>query len=81
MGKHADHLKDLAEAARDNAAAVLNSERVWLVVELVPTAVKINGLRYFPSNNAGSELSESDMSGEKNFEYTLKLTNMGKTRL
>lgn len=68
-----------AQAALLNAQAVMNSERAWLIAELVPTALMVNGRRLVPVDNQTGELSEDDLSDGHQFEYQLKITNMGKT--
>jgi hypothetical protein len=67
------------KAIEIQADVAVNAERAWLVVELVPTGIKINGRRYRPVESTSEELTESDLSDGNNFEYTLKITNMGKT--
>jgi hypothetical protein len=67
------------KAIQRQADVAINAERAWLVVELVPTGIKFNGVRYKPVGSTSEELVESDLSDGNNFEYTLKITNMGKT--
>ena len=71
--------KIAAQAAASNAQAIVDSERAWLIAELVPTAIKFSGRWYKPVGNNMGELSEADLSDGKQFEYRLKVTNMGKT--
>lgn len=66
-------------AIEKQADAAVISERAWLIAELVPTAIKFGERRYRPADNTTSELAESDLVDGKNFEYTLKVTNMGRT--
>jgi hypothetical protein len=79
LNKSAAAAQKAAEAAQDSSAALINSERAWLIAELVPTATKFAGRWYKPVGNNMGELSDAELADGKQFEYQLKVTNMGKT--
>jgi hypothetical protein len=67
------------KAMQSQADAIVNSERAWLAAELVPSAIKIAGRFYKPIGNNVGELSDADLEAREQFEYRLRITNMGKT--
>jgi hypothetical protein len=93
MRVHAEHLENLvaaakanAEAARDNAiaakesaSALINSERAWIVAELVPICVRFGGDWHRPVGNGWAQLSEKEIFNGDHVKHKLKFTNMGRT--
>src|SRR5947209_4981257 len=68
-----------ADAALLNAQAVINSERAWIVAELVPICVKFGNWWHRPVGDAWAILSDEEILRGHHLNHRLKLTNMGRT--
>jgi hypothetical protein len=93
MTEHATHLGGLvtaananAEAARataiaaeDNASSLINSERAWVIAELVPVCVKFGNWWHRPAGNGWAALSQEEVTRGDHLKHKLKFTNMGRT--
>jgi hypothetical protein len=69
-------LKKAAEAAAENANALINAERAWVIPEFKSIA-KTNGIFWAYQN--GEKMTVEDILAGKHLVYLLKLTNMGRT--
>jgi hypothetical protein len=69
--------KDSAEAATLNANAVINTERAWVVPELLPHSYQGKHGRWFKQDDV--PLGTDEVLAGKHLIYSLKITNMGRT--
>jgi hypothetical protein len=79
ISRQAKSMRYQTRILRRSADSQIASERAWLVAELVPTAMFHHGRRLVPYEGYTGELSENDLSDCSQFEYTLKVKNVGKT--
>jgi hypothetical protein len=68
-----------AQAAKDNADALINSERARLVAELVPMAAKYGNLWHRLEPYGAVSMSPEGVHAGKHLSYQLKVTNIGRT--
>ncbi len=71
--------RDAAEAAKANAEALINSERAWIIAELVPICVQFGKWWHRPAGNSWAPLTEEEVLEGEHLKHKLKLTNMGRT--
>jgi len=69
--------EDAAEAAKNNAQAVINSERAWVVPELHPHSYQGKDGRWYAEDRV--PFSTADVLAGKHLIYSLRVTNRGKT--
>jgi len=76
--QHEEWLKQMA-IMQSQADALVNSERAWVVAELVPQAVKFGDhwCRFVGSGHAS--MSTEEILAGHHLRYKLKFTNMGRT--
>jgi hypothetical protein len=69
-----------ANAATKSAEALINSERAWIIAELIPQAVRTSDNHWcrFVGSGLVSMSTEEVLAGH-HLRYKLKLTNMGRT--
>jgi hypothetical protein len=76
--QHEEWLKQMA-TMQSQADALVNSERAWVVAELVPQAVKF-GDRWCRIVGSGhASMSTEEILAGHHLRYKLKFTNMGRT--
>lgn len=68
-----------ANAANKSAEALINSERAWLIAELVPICVKFGNLWHRPAGTSWVGLNSSEVTRGEHLRHKLKFTNMGRT--
>jgi len=68
-----------ANAANKSAEALINSERAWIIAELVPQAVRANGQWFRVFGDTRVLMSANDILHGHHLKYKVKLTNMGRT--
>lgn len=68
-----------AQAARDSADALINSERALLVTELVPDAVQREDGTWVKNDSFRVPLSRDEIIIGAFYQYKVKITNIGKT--
>ncbi len=67
-------------AIRRQSDAMINSERAWLIAELVPICRQFGGHWCRPSGNGGwVEMSGEEIAAGHYLRHLLKVTNMGRT--
>src|SRR6266851_9802131 len=77
--KSATAAEKSADATYLNARAFINSERAWVIAELVPICAKF-GQWVRPVGNGGwATLSEEEILDGVHLRHKLKFTNMGRT--
>jgi hypothetical protein len=67
-----------ANAATKSAEALINSERAWVIAELVPICVKFSDWCR-PAGNGWAMLSDEEIRNGVHMRHKLKFTNMGRT--
>jgi hypothetical protein len=68
-----------ANAATKSADALINSERAWVIAELIPQALRFGGQwARFIGNNHVTLTTEELLAGH-HLRYNLRFTNMGRT--
>jgi len=67
-----------ANAATKSAEALINSERAWVIAELVPICAKFSDWCR-PAGNGWATLSDEEMRNGVHMRHKLKFTNMGRT--
>jgi hypothetical protein len=75
------HKQTLAqmEIMRNQAEAIINSERAWVVAELIPICINARGFWLRPSGDGWAALNEDEIVNGVYLSHKLKLTNMGRT--
>jgi len=80
MGNQARATETAANAANKSAEALINSERAWIVAELVPQAVRFGDNHWCRFVGGGHvSMSTEEILAGHHLRYKLKLTNMGRT--
>lgn len=77
--RSADAASASANAALLNAQAIINSERAWVVVELVPVCAKFGNWWHRPAGNGWAAMSDEEILNGDHLKHKLKFTNMGRT--
>ena len=74
------HLKNAAKAAALNSQALINSERAWVIAELIPICTQFSQGRWArPIGERFAALSDKEIRDGEHLKHTIKLTNMGRT--
>jgi hypothetical protein len=74
-----DWLKQMA-IMQSQADALVNSERAWVIAELLPVCVKFSdGFWRRPAGGGWAALSEEEVLKGDHLRHKLKFTNMGRT--
>ena len=69
-----------ANAATKSAEALINSERAWVIAELVPEAMRFMDNRWYRFvGDKPVAMSATELLAGHHLRYRLKLTNMGRT--
>jgi len=68
-----------ANAASKSAEALINSERAWVVAELVPICARFGGTWHRPSGVSWVSMSPAETLEGDHLMHKFKLTNMGQT--
>lgn len=68
-----------ANAAKDNATALINSERAWVIAELVPICAKFGSWWHRRAGSGWAVLTGEEVLSGEHLKHRLKLTNMGRT--
>jgi hypothetical protein len=68
-----------ANAANKSAEALINSERAWVIAELVPICRRFGDDWHRPIGNGWAQLSENELLNQEHLKHKLKFTNMGRT--
>jgi hypothetical protein len=80
MRSQSDATQDAALAAKASTDALVNSERAWVVAELIPQAVKFIDNRWYRFvGDKPVAMSTAELLAGHHLKYKLKLTNMGRT--
>jgi hypothetical protein len=80
MQNQAHASETAANAANKSAEALINSERAWIIAELIPHAVRASNNQWFRVIPTGHVLmSVTEILAGEHLKYKLKLTNMGRT--
>jgi hypothetical protein len=66
-------------ATKVNAQALINSERAWLVVELVPLAARYDNRWHRIESYGPVAMSMEEILAGHHLRYKLRITNMGRT--
>jgi hypothetical protein len=66
-------------AIQRQADAMVNSERAWLVAELIPICNKFGNQWHRPAGNGWVPLSEDEILSGYHLRHSLKITNLGRT--
>ena len=75
------HKESAAQIAilQRQADALVNSERAWVIAELVPICRRFGDDWHRPIGNGWAQLSENELLNQEHLKHKLKLTNMGRT--
>lgn len=68
-----------ARASEKQATALINSERAWLIVEILPVCRMFGNEWHRPAGSGWASLSENEIIRGYHLRHTMKLTNMGRT--
>ena len=70
-----------ANAANKSAEALINSERAWIIAELIPQAVRFGDNHWCRRlvDGGHASMSTEEIFAGHHLRYKLKLTNMGRT--
>lgn len=68
-----------AKAAKRMADAMINSERAWVVAELVPICAQFGKSWHRPAGNGWAAMSEEEILKGDYLKHKIKFTNMGRT--
>jgi hypothetical protein len=80
MQNQARATETAANAATKSAEALINSERAWIIAELIPQAVRYMDNHWYRFvGDKPVAMSEAEMLAGHHLKYKLKLTNMGRT--
>jgi hypothetical protein len=79
MQSQARATETAANAANKSAEPLINSERAWIIAELVPICVEFGGLWSRPVGSIWATLSDEEILNGVHMRHKLKLTNMGRT--
>lgn len=80
MRNQARATETAGNAASKSAEALINSERAWIIVELVPQAVRASDNQWYRFVGTRHVLmSEDEILAGHHLRYKLKFTNMGRT--
>jgi len=79
MRNQARATETAADAATKSAEALINSERAWVMAELVPICVKFGDWWHRPAGSSWAPLSQEEVLKGDHLKYKLKFTNMGRT--
>jgi hypothetical protein len=80
MRTQAHATETAANAATKSAEALVNSERAWIIAELIPQAVRASDKQWYRSLGAARvHMSVEEILAGNHLRYTLKFTNMGRT--
>jgi hypothetical protein len=72
--------RDAAKSADKSAQAYMNSERAWVIAELIPICREYGGQWHRPSGTGGLvALSKDEIIRGYHLMHNLKMTNMGRT--
>jgi hypothetical protein len=71
--------EEAAKAADKSAEALINTERAWVIAELVPICVKFGHWCRPVGDGGWATLSEEEILNGVHMRHKLKLTNMGRT--
>lgn len=71
--------RDAANAAARSVSALINSERAWLIVEILPVYRRIDNLWCRPVKGGLAAVSEYELVHGYHLRHKMKLTNMGRT--
>lgn len=71
--------RDAANAAARSVSALINSERAWLIVEMVPLCRMSGNSWHYAADRGGTLLSEDELVNGYYLRHTVKFTNMGRT--
>lgn len=71
--------KESADAAKLSAEALVNSERAWVIAELVPICVRFGGQWCRPAGDGWAQMIDEEILNGDHLKHKLKLTNMGRT--
>jgi hypothetical protein len=75
------HRETLAQlkVSQAQADAIMNSERAWVIAELIPICVKFGNRWHRQVGDGWATLSEKEIVNGDYLRHRLKFTNMGKT--
>jgi hypothetical protein len=80
MRNQARSTETAANAAAKSAEALINSERAWVIAELVTQAVRASDNSWWRMvGDTGVAMSTEEVLAGHHLRYRLKLTNMGRT--
>src|SRR6266851_1264598 len=80
MQNQARATETAAHAASKSAEALINSERAWIIAELIPQAVRANNKQWFRLvGDSRALMGVEEIRAGHHLRYKLKLTNMGRT--
>jgi hypothetical protein len=82
IDNHQSHKETLKQMAimQSQADALVNSERTWVIAELVPICAKFSDGRWRrPAGGSWAILSEEEIFRGYHLTHKLKFTNMGRT--
>jgi hypothetical protein len=66
-------------AATKAAEALVSSERAWVVVELIPLAIRFSDGQWYRTGGVRVPLNTEEIVRGEHLRYELKVTNMGRT--
>jgi hypothetical protein len=78
MERQTKATEDAAKAAQASADAMINSERAWVIVELVPICRQFGKWWHRPAGDRWAELSEEEVVKGEHRKYKFKFTDMGR---
>jgi len=67
------------QAIEKQANALINSERAWVIAELVPVCLKFGMSWHRPTGDGWAALSDKEILNGDHMRHKLKFTNMGRT--
>lgn len=71
---------EASKATKQSADALVASERAWVVGELVPLALRYSDNRWYRFvDETPVAMSNEELAAGDHLQYTLKITNLGKT--
>lgn len=79
VGIQALETKNAAEATLTNVRAIINAERAWLIVDILPVCKKVGNQWLRPAGSGWASLDMNELLQGHHLRHTIKLTNMGRT--
>jgi hypothetical protein len=77
MQNQARATETAANATTKSAEALINSERAWIIAELIPQAVRVHNVWFRVGDTR--PMNAAEVLAGRHLKYGFKLTNMGRT--